>query len=102
MPYACSGIGSAVSIPEVAAAVLSLVDRGLVGVHRIEPWTAPDGRAGATYGAALGRAGLPALPADPDSWDEPSDVSWIVEPTSGRTAAWDRAGDDGDAHTDGP
>lgn len=85
LPYACS---SEVPIPELADAVLSLVDRGLVGVHRVEPWTAPDGSEGATYGARLDRDELPALLADPDTWDDPVDGSWIGEVTLGRTAAW--------------
>ena len=41
LPYACSGSGSDVPISELAAVVLSLVDQGLVEVHRLEPWMAP-------------------------------------------------------------
>ena len=85
LPYACS---SGVPISELAETVLSLVDRGLVGVHRLEPRTAPDGRVGVTYGGRLDRDELPALLADPDTWDDPADVSWIGEVTLGRTAAW--------------
>ena len=94
LPYACAG-GSDASTSELAGAVLSLVDRGLVGVHRLEPWTAPDGRAGATYGAVISRDELPALLADPDTWDDPAVVSWVGEVTLGRTAAWDQPRDDG-------
>ena len=94
LPYACPGVGSDVSISELADAVLSLVDRGLVGVHRLEPWTAPDGRAGATYGARLDRDELPALLADPGTWDDPADVSWIGEVALGKTAAWELVGGD--------
>ena len=101
LPYACTGVGSAVSISELAAVVLSLVDWGLVGVHRLERWTAPDGRAGATYGATLDRDELPALLADPETWDDPADVSWVGEVTLGKTAAWDRPRDDGAAYDAG-
>jgi hypothetical protein len=101
LPYACPGVGSDVPISEPAEAVLSLVDRGLVGVHRLEAWTAPDGRAGATYGARLDRDELPTLLADPDTWDDPADVSWIGEVTLGRTPAWEPVGDDAPATSPG-
>lgn len=91
LPYACSGLddaGNPVADADLAVAVLALVDRGLVEVRRIEPWTAPDGRAGAMYGAPVDRGDLPALLADPDTWDDPGDASWIGEVALARTKAW--------------
>jgi len=101
LPYACSGVGADVSTSELAAAVLSLVDRGLVGVHRLEPWAAPGGCAGATYGAALDREELVAVLADPETWDDPADASWIGEVTLGRTAAWEPPCDESSAYNAG-
>lgn len=68
--------------------MLTLVDRGCVEVRRLEPWTAPDGRAGAIYGAVIGHAELPAVLADPDTWDDPEDVSWVGEVTLSQVGAW--------------
>lgn len=92
LPYARpvpSGSGVPVSTQEMAAAVLALVERGWVEVHLLEPWTAPDGRQGAMYGAAIGRAELPAVLADPDTWDDPESASWVGEVTlSSRVQGW--------------
>jgi hypothetical protein len=72
---------------DLAATVLSLVDRGWVTVHRIEPWTAPDGTMGATYSDPLPREEVPAVLADPATWDDPRDASWIGAITLAATEA---------------
>jgi hypothetical protein len=58
--------GEPVDLP---AEVLSLVDRGWVTVHRMEPWTAPDGQQGIAYGAAIARDEIPEILADPATWE---------------------------------
>jgi hypothetical protein len=96
LPYACKATdekGDPVSDRDVAAAVLALVDRGWVEVRRLEPWTAPDGREGAMYGAVIGRAELPAVLADPDTWDDPEGVSWVGEVTLSQVEGWRTAPD---------
>lgn len=93
LPYACSDADSGASesesesesVSELAAAVLSLVDRGMVEVRRLEPWTAPDGRPGVAYGVPLDHDELPVLLADPDTWDDPTDESWVGEVALTRT-----------------
>lgn len=90
LPYACEArddSGAWISYEVQVAVVLSLVDRGWVDVCRIEPWTDADGRSGATYGPPIDRAALPALLADPDTWDDPKE-SWIGELTLQETEAW--------------
>lgn len=94
LPYACTVTdenGDPVPDQEVAAVVLALVDRGWIEVHRLEPWTAPDGREGAMYGAAIGCAELPALLADPDTWDDPEGASWVGEVTLSQVDGWHTA-----------
>lgn len=76
---------------DVVAAVLSLVDRGWVEVRRFEPWTAPDGSEGETHGEPIARDEIPAVLADPDTWDEPDVRSWAGEVTLTLTEAWKRA-----------
>lgn len=66
-----------------ARVVSELVDRGWLTVHRIVPLPA---EAGATYGPALTRD-LDDVLADPDTWDEPSDISWYGELTVALTPA---------------
>ena len=56
--------------------VLSLVDRGWVTVHRIGPWTAPDGQRGITYGPALARDDISEILATPDTWDAHNSYLW--------------------------
>lgn len=73
---------------EVAAAVLSMVDRGWIEVHRLQPWTSPDGRRGTQYGDPIDHAELPSIIADPDAWDDPADAGWIGELTLSRTPEW--------------
>lgn len=73
---------------EMAAAVQSAVDRGWVEVHRLEPWTSPDGREGAQYGDPIDPAELPSILADPDTWDEPATEEWTGELTLSQTPVW--------------
>ncbi|MBY8877257.1 hypothetical protein [Actinacidiphila acidipaludis] len=68
--------------------VLNLVDRGWVHVHRIEPWTAPDGHTGVDYGPPVPRPGIPSLLAEPATWDDPEDPSWVGAVTLSFTDAW--------------
>jgi hypothetical protein len=77
--------GNPIDVPGI---VLSLVDRGWVQLHRIEPWTAPDGEAGATYGPPIPRAEIPAVLEDPATWDDPEDPRWIGVVTLSPTEAW--------------
>jgi len=72
---------------EVVTAVLALVERGWVEVHRLEPWTSPDGESGAQYGEPIEHVDLPAILADPDVWDAP-DGDWIGTLTLSRTPEW--------------
>ncbi|MEV6050650.1 hypothetical protein [Streptomyces sp. NPDC052107] len=72
----------------LAEAVLCLVDRGWVQVHRIEPWTAPDGEEGAAYGEPLPRADLPAILRSPATWDDPEHPHWYGAVTLSVTDAW--------------
>ncbi|MFC5910351.1 hypothetical protein [Streptacidiphilus monticola] len=76
--------GNPVDLP---ATVLSLVDRGWVTIHRIEPWTAPHGKKGATYSEPLPREEIPAVLADPATWDDPQDASWMGAITLSATEA---------------
>ena len=61
---------------DLSAVVLSLVDRGWVSVHRMEPWTAPDGQQGIAYGAALARDEIFEVLADPATWDCVNSYLW--------------------------
>lgn len=72
---------------EVAAAVQTMVDQGWIEVHRLEPWTSPDGRQGAQYSNPIDRADVPSLLADPDTWDD-AEEGWIGELTLAKTPAW--------------
>lgn len=75
-------------LAEVAAVLLSLVDRGWIEVRRVAPWTAPDGRAGYQPGELVSRDDLVEVLADPANWEYPGD-SWLgsltlVETDAGR------------------
>ncbi|GLY87731.1 hypothetical protein [Actinoallomurus iriomotensis] len=80
----------AAPLSEVAAILLSLVDRGWLEVRRVEPWTAPDGRVGSGPGDLVPREQLPVVLADPREWEYPADPSrWagaltLVETDAGR------------------
>ncbi len=63
-------------LADLPAEVLRLVDRGWVTVHRMEPWTAPDGRQGTVYGAAVARGELPGILADPATWEGRYSYLW--------------------------
>ena len=76
------------SAAEATAAVLSMVERGWVVLHRLEPWTSPDGQHGTQYGDPIDPAALPSLLADPDTWDDPADERWIGELTLSLTREW--------------
>lgn len=73
---------------DLPSAVLSLVDRGWVQVHRLEPWTSPDGDEGATYSPPIAREDIPAILADPATWDDPKDPGWFGAVTLSVTDAW--------------
>jgi hypothetical protein len=77
----------AVPLSEVAAILLSLVDRGWIEVHRVAPWTAPDGRMGFQPGDLVPRDQLPAVLADPREWEYPEDSSWVGALTLEETEA---------------
>ncbi|WP_146067850.1 hypothetical protein [Streptomyces sp. Ru72] len=88
LAYATNGKdedGHAVDLPRI---VLGLVDRGWVHVHRLEPWRAPDGQAGATYGPPIPRAEVPEVLKDPAVWDDPDDPDWIGAVTLSATETW--------------
>jgi len=70
---------------EVVAAVLSILERGWVEVHRLEPWTSPEGRQGAQYGDPVDHSELPSILADPDTWDDPPSGEWFGELTLSQT-----------------
>lgn len=89
--YQAAGEKEAPDRSAMAAAVLNLVDLGWVEVRRIEPWPDPDGEEVATYGEPIGRDALPELLADPDTWDEPREPSWLGEVTLTQTEAWAEA-----------
>ncbi|MEU3405794.1 hypothetical protein ABZ766_17900 [Streptomyces sp. NPDC006670] len=61
----------------LAPILLGLVDRGLVEVRRVVPWTAPDGTPGFQPGPEVDRAELPAVLADPEEWEYPGELDWI-------------------------
>jgi len=91
LAYACSnqdGDGEAVSDKAVSELVLGLVDRGWVEVCRFEPWTAPDGGRGLQLGASIPRGDLGEVLADPATWDDPADVSWVGAVTLRETEEW--------------
>jgi len=76
-------------LAEVAAVLLSLVDRGWMEVRRVAPWTAPDGRTGYQPGDLVPRLELAEVLADPANWEYPDDRSWVgcltlVETDAGR------------------
>jgi len=74
---------------EVTAAVLLAVERGWVEVHRLDPWTSPEGKSGAQYSDPIAHSEVPALLADSDVWDEPEgDDAWIGEVTLSRAPGW--------------
>lgn len=73
---------------DLVRGVLSLVDRGWVHVHRIVPWTAPDGHKGVDYGPPIPRVEIPSVLEDPATWDDPEDSSWIGAVTLSFTDAW--------------
>ncbi|MEY9929983.1 hypothetical protein ABH926_004625 [Catenulispora sp. GP43] len=74
---------------EVIAAVQSAVDRGWVKVHRLEPWTFPDGREGLHCSDPIDDAELPSILADPDTWDDPPGTDWIGEVALSPTPKWE-------------
>lgn len=73
---------------DLVRGVLSLVDRGWVHVHRIEPWTAPDGHTGVGYGPPIPRTEIPSLLEDPATWDDPEDPNWLGAVTLTLTGTW--------------
>jgi len=73
---------------DLVRGVLSLVDRGWVQVHRIEPWTAPDGRPGVDYGPPIPRTEISSVLEDPATWDDPQDPRWLGAVTLSLTDAW--------------
>jgi hypothetical protein len=68
-------------LPELAAVLTSLIDRGWIEVHRYERWIADDGREGLTAGDVVRGRDLVRLLGDPASWEYPDDPSWIGAPT---------------------
>ncbi|WP_037606720.1 hypothetical protein [Streptacidiphilus rugosus] len=91
------GIDEAGEPVDLPAEVLRLVDRGWVTVHRMEPWTAPDGQKGIVYGAAIARDELPEILADPATWEGlysylwwgavtlwPTEAGWVVSTNENR------------------
>jgi hypothetical protein len=67
-------------LPELAAVLTSLIDRGWIEVHRYERWIADDGREGLTAGDVVRGQDLARLLSDPASWEYPDDPSWIDAP----------------------
>ncbi|WP_406417076.1 hypothetical protein OH809_36610 [Streptomyces sp. NBC_00873] len=57
---------------ELAAVLLSVVDRGWIEVCPVTPWTAPDGRHGCRHGTPLAGEELTVLLADADNWEYPT------------------------------
>ncbi|GAA4666343.1 hypothetical protein [Streptomyces youssoufiensis] len=62
---------------DLAPVLLSLVDRGVVEVCRVIPWTAPDGTDGYQPGPPIPREELPLVLAEAAEWEYPDDVEWL-------------------------
>ncbi|GAA4839074.1 hypothetical protein GCM10023235_12950 [Kitasatospora terrestris] len=84
LAYACSERDDEV----LSEVVLGLVDRGWAEVCRFESWTAPNGDRGLQLGAAIARGDLGEVLADPGTWDDPADVSWVGVVTLRETEEW--------------
>ncbi|WP_433891269.1 hypothetical protein [Streptomyces sp. CA-111067] len=76
LPYAEADIDESEDYEQadLVRGVLGLVDHGWVQVHRIVPWTSPEGRRGLTYGPPIPREQLPSILEDPATWDDPEDA----------------------------
>ncbi|MFE1853449.1 hypothetical protein ACFYYI_36230 [Streptomyces sp. NPDC002387] len=61
----------------LTAILLPLVDKGLIEVCRLVPWTAPDGAQGLQPGPSVPRQELPALLTDAENWEYPGDGEWL-------------------------
>lgn len=72
----------------LATILLSMVDRGWVEVRRYDRWISPKGEDGLIAGDLVPRETLPAVLADPTSWDYyAGDNSWVGALTLVRTEA---------------
>ncbi|MET7542893.1 hypothetical protein [Streptomyces sp. NPDC005507] len=88
LAYATNGKDEDGHLVDLPCVVLGLVDRGWVQVHRLEPWTAPNGEEGATHGPPIPRAEIPEVLQDPATWDDPEEPSWIGTVTLSVTETW--------------
>ncbi len=88
LPYAEADLDEEDDAADLPGAVLGLVDRGWVRLHRLEPWSSPDGRRGAVYGPPIPGAEIAAVVGDPATWEEPEDSRWIGAVTLSLTDVW--------------
>ncbi|WP_326560088.1 hypothetical protein [Micromonospora sp. NBC_01796] len=77
------------SLSELASVLLRLVDSGWMELRRYVS-VVNEGREGLAYGEPVSRDHLPAVLADPASWEYPDGPSWVgaltlVETEAGRT-----------------
>lgn len=68
-------------LAELAEILMSLVSEGFVELRRYERWISPNGEDGLTPGEPVPAEELPALLADPSTWEYPDDPSWLGAPT---------------------
>ncbi|MBT2389760.1 hypothetical protein J7E87_10015 [Streptomyces sp. ISL-1] len=78
---------------DLAAILLSLIDRGWIEVCRVIPWVAPDGTLGEQPGPPIPQQDLPAVLADAENWEYPVDGVWLgcltlVLTEAGRPIPW--------------
>jgi hypothetical protein len=77
-------------LPELAAVLMSLIDRGWIEVRPYREWIAEDGQPGLRPGEALSRSEIVALLAVPDTWEQRAGPSWIGAPNLVLTPLGDR------------
>jgi hypothetical protein len=75
-------------LPELAAVLRSLVDRGWIEVRRCERWIAEDGQEGLAATGVVPEHDIARVLADPHNWEYPDDPSWIGAITLVETEAW--------------
>lgn len=88
LPYAEADLDEDDDPAGLPGALLGLVDRGWVQVHRLEAGASPAGQRATAYGPPIPRSELPAVLRDPATWDDPADGNWIGAVTLSATDAW--------------
>ncbi|WP_329325135.1 hypothetical protein [[Kitasatospora] papulosa] len=74
-------------VNELAAILLTLIDRGWTEVRRVAPWTSPSGEKGLQPGELVPRGQLPAALEYAANWEYPDDGNWIGAVTLVETEA---------------